>query len=349
MVTSTSPTGTPYRAQTPCPCCSNHAARIVATRDGKTREALTTIACESCGLGRTDPLPSPEALQAWYATKYRQEYKSAFMPARRHVLRAGRIALDRWTWLQTQGWQRPTPGHRPATLDIGASSGEFVFLMTQLGFDAVGLEPHEGYASYARDHLNLDVRNGSVQNLASMDAAKRWDLVTLFHVFEHLSDPVASLQTIANHMSEQGVLFIEVPNATRLCSPHSMFFKAHVLYFSADSLRHTLRTAGWDVLGHNSDEDGNLRIMARPNGESHSQEPVPHGHDLVRAQQARRWGSYLMDEFRSRRLLSKLRTRREEKRSASQFQSGAALLKDLYADVVTAPSQPATQSTPMSA
>ena len=341
MTTTHLRTGDPHQAQTPCPCCGSHAARIVATRDGKTRAPLTTVACQACGLGRTDPLPSPHALKEWYTTSYRQEYKAAFEPALRHVLRAGRIALDRWAWLQAQGWQPPAGAHRTATLDIGASSGEFVYLMKKLGFDALGLEPHEGYASYARGQLQLDVRNGSMQELPHLGAAKPWDLITLFHVFEHLSDPVASLQTIAGQMSDRGVLFIEVPNATRPCSPHSMFFKAHVLYFCANTLRQTLGAAGWDVLSQGSDTDGNLRVLARPGSQAGRTDPAANDHALIRAQQARRWGPYLIDELRSGRVLRKLGVRREEKRTAHRFNSGRDLLEDLYAGPSTPRSQAA--------
>jgi len=323
-------TGDACQAQSPCPCCGTVQACIVATRDGKTGQSLTTLACDTCGLGRIDPLPSTDELRQWYAQSYRQEYKSAFQPALRHVLRAGRVALDRWHWLQAQGWANPMLGHRLNTLDIGASSGEFVCLMQHLGFDALGLEPHQGYASYASEHLQLNVRQGSVQDLPSLPRDKGWDLVSMFHVLEHLSDPVAALETIARGMSDQGVLFIEVPNATRPCSPHYMFFKAHVLYFTGATLRQTLQAGGWDVLAHNADDEGNLRVLARPRGQAEPQAWPRHAQALVQAQQARRWVPYLLGELRNGRLLERMRSRREERHTAAQFHSGGELLKALY-------------------
>lgn len=327
IMTLTFRTGDPCHAQSPCPCCGEHQARIVATRDGKTGAALTTIACDTCGLGRTDPLPSTMALTQWYEQDYRQEYKSAFQPALRHVLRAGRIALDRWAWLQAHDCLPPGS----ATLDIGASSGEFVCLMKHLGFAAQGLEPHEGYAGYARQQMQLDVRQGNVHDLASLDETQRWDLVSLFHVFEHLSDPLGSLKAIAQVMSNSGVLFIEVPNATRPCSPHYMFFKAHVLYFTGETLRQTLQAAGWQLLAHSADDEGNLRVLARPGTQARAPTWPAHGHELVRAQQARRWGPYLLGEISNGRVLQRLRTRREEKRTAARYGNGPDLLEALYA------------------
>jgi 2-polyprenyl-3-methyl-5-hydroxy-6-metoxy-1,4-benzoquinol methylase len=345
MMTLQFRTGDPYHAQSTCPCCHQNRARIVATRDGKTGAALTTIACDTCGLGRTDPLPSTEALTQWYAQSYRQEYKSAFQPALRHVLRAGRIALDRWAWLQSHGFVQPGS----ATLDIGASSGEFVYLMKHLGFAAQGLEPHEGYAGYARQQLQLDVRQGNVHDMASLDQTQRWDLVSLFHVFEHLSDPLGSLQAIAQVMSDSGVLFIEVPNATRPCSPHYMFFKAHVLYFTGETLRQTLQAAGWQVLAHNADDEGNLRVLARPGTRAHAPAWPAHGHALVRAQQARRWGPYLLGEMFNGRVLQRLRTRREEKRRAARYGSGRDLLEALYASAALTQAPSAAAGPPDSA
>jgi hypothetical protein len=53
---------------------------------------LITVSCSDCGLGHIDPLPTDQELAEWYATQYRQAYKSAVQPALRHVLRAGRNA-----------------------------------------------------------------------------------------------------------------------------------------------------------------------------------------------------------------------------------------------------------------
>ena len=38
------------------------------------------------------------ALEQWYSTRYRQDYKGAVSPRLSHVLRAARLALERWDW-----------------------------------------------------------------------------------------------------------------------------------------------------------------------------------------------------------------------------------------------------------
>lgn len=330
--TTLPPTGSRIEATTPCPCCGTRQATAVATRDGKSGEALLTVSCNACGLGRIDPLPTEEELAQWYATQYRQQYKGAVQPALRHVLRAGRNALLRWQWLRehspVRSWQAADA--QRTSLDIGSSSGEFVALMRHLGMNAMGIEPHAGYASYARDTLGLAVRHGPLQERLDDLSADSLDLVTMFHVLEHLPEPVAALRRIAQRLKPDGLLYIEVPNATRPCSPHYMFFRAHVLYFTGPSLRQTLEAAGLVVVAHSADDADNLSIVARRGAAARTPAAAQHGHALVRAQQARRWGPYLLQQMREGRALHKWRARQEEKRTAARYPDGAALLRELY-------------------
>ena len=189
--------GTLLNANTPCPSCGGGSARIIANRDGKTNETLITVSCSDCGLGRIDPLPTDQELAEWYAKQYRQAYKSAVQPALRHVLRAGRNAQQRWQWLlqNSDGLLNDKLAHSKQSLDIGSSSGEFVYLLHTLGFKAKGIEPHEGYATYARNRLGIDVNNGTLQHCLSGEASQSLDLISMFHVLEHLPEPIPALRT----------------------------------------------------------------------------------------------------------------------------------------------------------
>lgn len=325
--TSTAP-GTPIQAHTACPCCGTQSARIISNRDGKTGETLITVSCDHCGLGRIDPLPTDQELADWYATQYRQAYKSAVQPALRHVLRAGRNAQWRWQWLSHN-----RPDIHPASqrsLDIGSSSGEFVYLLQTLGFQAKGIEPHAGYASYARNMLGIQVNNSTLQQGLTSEEAGSLDLISMFHVLEHLPDPVSALRTIGDKLKPEGLLYIEVPNATRLCSPHYMFFRAHTLYFTGKTLRQLLETAGFKLVAQSPDDSDNLSVVAQFVNSENAQLPRDNHHPLVLAQQARRWGPYLVQQLQQGQPLKKWRTRQEEKRSAAGFADGLALLNSLY-------------------
>jgi SAM-dependent methyltransferase len=305
---------------------------VVAERDGKTGQALRTVQCCTCGTGRIDPLPTPAQLHAWYTHHYRQDYKQAVRPALRHVLRAGRNALDRWQWLQeaTEKLGEPLP---PAacTLDIGASSGEFVFLMRQRGFNATGIEPHAGYAAHARESLGLTVENGSLHDRLPQAADGQFGLVTMFHVFEHLVDPLKTLQLIRRKVSHDGYLLIEVPNANRFCAPSYMFFRAHTLYFTAHSLRQALQTAGWKIVAQNPANSDNLLILAQPAPEATTAATWWNDGTLLAAQQRRTWPAYLAAQVLNGRWWFKLARQQQERHTAARFSAPDALLDALYA------------------
>ncbi len=61
-------------------------------RDG---HALSNRLCLDCGLVFVDPRPSRQQREGWYAHDYRRDYNGVLQPRSHHVLRAGRVALDR--------------------------------------------------------------------------------------------------------------------------------------------------------------------------------------------------------------------------------------------------------------
>ena len=229
--------GAVLKGNSACPLCGERSSQIIANKDGKTNEPLMTVSCSQCGLGRIDPLPSDQALADWYAKQYRQAYKSAVQPALRHVLRAGRNALWRWQWLrQNSTGLEPDKNSQPKrSLDIGSSSGEFVYLLHRLGFKAKGIEPHEGYATYARNLLGIDINNGTLQHCLSSEQPSSLDLVSMFHVLEHLPEPVAALRSIGEKLKPDGLLHAFVFATLHVFqSAHLVLHRSYFAEFAGD-------------------------------------------------------------------------------------------------------------------
>jgi 2-polyprenyl-3-methyl-5-hydroxy-6-metoxy-1,4-benzoquinol methylase len=312
-------------AQTPCPACGRLEADVVSTRDGKTGEALLVVACAGCGLGRIDPFPTPEGLAQWYKTRYRQDYKASVRPKLTHVLRAARLAQERWAWASRQ----PGRGAPRRTLDVGASGGEFVYLMQTLGADAHGVEPHEGYSTYARSDLGLQVVSGTLQEHLPTLPPQSYDLVSMFHVLEHLLDPVQALRDLAGLLAPGGHLLIEVPDASRLSSPNNMFFRAHTLYFTSHALTAVAQAAGLRVVAHNFDAQANLLVLLQPDA-ALGQPVWQPDHSLVQGQAQRRWDRYLWSRLGSGYLWRRWLSRRNEKQTAAQHTHARDLLNAVY-------------------
>lgn len=173
------------------------------------------------------PMPTEKQLRRFYAKTYRKEYKKVLRPKAKHIFRAGKLALERLEFLKQAGVKLGS------LMDIGAGGGEFVTLASREGFKAQGIDPSEGYAKYAQKEYGANLSIGELKDLKGT-----YDVITLFHVLEHLTDPIKVFEKLRQHLKAEGTLFIEVPNIeTSDASPDNIFFKAHTLYFSEATLK----------------------------------------------------------------------------------------------------------------
>jgi 2-polyprenyl-3-methyl-5-hydroxy-6-metoxy-1,4-benzoquinol methylase len=80
---------------------------------------------------------------------------------------------------------------------------------------------------------------------------KKFDVILMNHVIEHLQGPIAALEKIKNWVNDDGIIYIRVPN---LDSKAVNFFKSsflghskpfeHLYYFNTQTLGLLLRKAG---------------------------------------------------------------------------------------------------------
>jgi len=142
-----------------------------------------------------------------------------------------------------------------AFLDIGAGGGEMVFAASEAGFRAKGIEPNEGYSSFARDSYGIEVATGGLEDVNESE----FDVITMFHVLEHMPDPIAVFRRLHQIIKDDGLLLVEVPNIEQAdASPSNIFFKAHLFYFSKATL---LAVASLGFNAVRVENAGNLRVL----------------------------------------------------------------------------------------
>lgn len=249
---------------TACALCASTDLRPFSVRDCKSGKPLVMAVCQACSLVQQGDIPDAQTLERYYRDAYRQDYKGTWHPKPKHVLRAGRNARDRLRFLSACAPVRP--GDR--LLDIGAGGGELVYLAGKSGFSAQGLEPNQGYSEFARQQYGVQVSTGALAELPSASV----EVVTMFHVLEHLPEPAQALARIHETLTRDGFLFIEVPNILQKdASPHNIYFKAHLFYFNAATLG--ALAAPWFELIQ-LDERSNLRAVFRRREEIKPFEPV---------------------------------------------------------------------------
>ncbi len=240
----------------PCNLCGSREVEQIRTQD-RHGAPLRSVICKQCGLVWTDPRPAPEQMREFYAQEYRLDFKGTYQPKPKHTYRSGKVAVDRFQRLRDV----LKPGMR--VLDVGAGGGEVVYVLRALGYDATGFEPNEGYARYAAEVLGLPVRQGFHQDFPVEPESQ--DVVTMFHMVEHLESPFEALRNVYGWLRPAGLLVVEVPNVEAVCQqPHTQFHRGHLYHFNLPTLEKTGQRAGFMVVSRFTSADGgNIMLLLR--------------------------------------------------------------------------------------
>jgi 2-polyprenyl-3-methyl-5-hydroxy-6-metoxy-1,4-benzoquinol methylase len=208
-------------------------------RKGQVRDALDLkiLECTNCGLVT---LSSLEHIQAGF-------YENSGM----HGIEL--TPMD--AWLKDTDWddQRRFDSMKALLpnkklLDFGCGAGGFLNKARQFTSSAAGIELELRVKKYWHDQITIH------PNIESAEG--EYDLITAFHVVEHLSDPVAILKALAEKLSKNGRMVVEVPSSedallTLYDSSHFQHFtywSQHLFLFNAETLRQLAKKAGLQIL-----------------------------------------------------------------------------------------------------
>jgi SAM-dependent methyltransferase len=217
-----------------CPVCgaATGARPLVSTG------ARAVHRCTRCDLGVTSPPPDPEIeTDAIFVESY-----DGGRLARRALW--DRAAGARMTWIEA---------FQPdgLLLEIGSATGEQVLAATRRGFEAHGVEPSRWAAAQARAS-GAEVMEGTLDDWCAGYGGFTVDVVAMFHVLEHLPDPLTVLRSLREVTAASGFLFVEVPNlGSRRARegddrwPHWQL-PFHVTHLTVTGLTRLLTAAGWE-------------------------------------------------------------------------------------------------------
>lgn len=99
---------------------------------------------------------------------------------------------------------------RPGTLlDVGAAAGFISDAFRSRGWNVEGLEPNPGMVQYARAHLGLSVRLGTLEDFG---CGTIYDLITMIQVVQHFTDIRHAMHVAVQHLRPGGLCLIETWN-----------------------------------------------------------------------------------------------------------------------------------------
>jgi SAM-dependent methyltransferase len=191
-----------------------------------------------CGLVYLHPQPDFGCLWDLYVGKAVCTVDTGIDPTGEEIIHRSRFAgeLDRIEKLRSPG----------RILDIGSAWGFFLAEARERGWKTWGVELSREASGYARSRFGLDVFTGKLAEARLPES--HFDAVTLWHVLEHIPEPLAELAEIRRILRNDGLLVVSVPTLWSVSDYLSDAIPLHLFYFDKATLTALARKAGFRVL-----------------------------------------------------------------------------------------------------
>jgi SAM-dependent methyltransferase len=195
------------------------------------------VKCRDCGLLFISPRLRSDLILSSYAEGKDPVYVSQ-MEARERTFAISLKRIER------------VLGRTGRLLDIGTAAGGFLAAAKARGWRAEGCEPNKWLAEWGSRHYGVRIRPGSVFEQAYEPAS--FDVVTLWDVIEHTTNPREMLEHCRSLLRPGGVLVVNYPDVgswiARLLGRRWLFLTSvHLHYFDRRTMGRLLESTGFSV------------------------------------------------------------------------------------------------------
>jgi 2-polyprenyl-3-methyl-5-hydroxy-6-metoxy-1,4-benzoquinol methylase len=223
-----------------CPVCnSKRNNQFISCKDHfLTGESFNIIQCDECGFRFTNPRPDENELGNYYQST---EYIS-HSNTRKGVFNGIYQIVRKYTIAKKYRMisQYKDGNH---ILDIGCATGEFLNYMKSKNWETLGIEPDVKARQMARSRYGLKVFDEAYLDQVPDSSM---DIITLWHVLEHISDLSGRMKTLERILKPGGFLVMAVPNSDSYDAGYYRDFWAgydvprHLYHFSPGSMKKLL-------------------------------------------------------------------------------------------------------------
>jgi SAM-dependent methyltransferase len=224
-----------------CPACkSDNIAFELSLKDYfLSQEDFEIWSCKHCKVSFTYPFPSESEIHRYYSSENYYSHsddKNGLIPFLYRKVKSININTK---------YKQVTKGLFPGRLlDFGCGIGDFLAHAQSKGWSVQGIEPNEKAREIASDKLKCEVfDNKGLDNFPD----NHFDLITLFHVLEHVYSPDDLLSELLRILKPDGRLILALPNKN---SFDAGFYKKywagwdvprHLWHFNSESIEHLLK------------------------------------------------------------------------------------------------------------
>ena len=189
-----------YVQERDCPVCGTDDDMPLFHKAGG-----TYVKCQKCSMVYLNPAFKDDALTHYYQNN--------------HTVQAEVVESDTddfYLNIYNQGLDSivKTTHNLKNILDIGCSSGTFLDVAKKRDLTTFGVELNQVEFQFAKVKGH-QVYNDLLENIAFEE---RFDAITMWDVFEHIKDGEFYLNLMKNLLSEEGVIFLQIPSSDSLAA-----------------------------------------------------------------------------------------------------------------------------------
>ena len=235
-----------------CPACGESGMRTLFSATDRlyqtTNKPFLVVECEGCRLMRLYPQPTPLELNNYYPADY--WFSPSADAATQLAEQYRRLVLMDHVWFASRAMENA--GGEGLLLDVGCGGGLFLHMMRERGYTGMGLDFSLAAAAVAWQRFAIPVVCATLSRAPLPESSCK--VITMYHVLEHLFDPVAYLQAAHKLLTPEGRLIVQVPNAA--CWQFLILGKdwngidvpRHLTNFRASELESLMDFAGFEVV-----------------------------------------------------------------------------------------------------
>ncbi len=229
-----------------CPLCnSGHFHNYIICKDHTvSHEDFAIVRCDDCDFLFTNPRPSSETIDSYYES---EDYVSHQNKSNNLINLVYRFAR-KFTLTKKLKLINSFNSTGKQLLDIGCGTGHFISYCKTNGWQVEGVEPNET----ARN--NASSKGIRVAEHLSELQSNTYDVITMWHVLEHIPTINEYLKTINSLLNKNGKFIVAVPNVDSYDADHYKSHWAaydvprHLYHFSQKTMSKMMKKHGFKVI-----------------------------------------------------------------------------------------------------